>query len=114
MNGKFDGVEEIGPATVGVDTANRLVWRGPPEPHPASPTHAKHAPRRRVAINDEQGRMRRLYIVAYLVFGAVVASQHDYYGQLATVSQVVSALAATAFWPLLLLGANLHLSLGAL
>jgi hypothetical protein len=55
--------------------------------------------------------MRRLWIVAYAVFGVLVASQHDYYSQLSTVSQVVSAIAGTALWPLLLLGASLHLSL---
>ena len=55
--------------------------------------------------------MRRVWIIAYLVFGVLVASQHDYYGQLSTVSQVVSAIAATALWPVLLLGASLHLSL---
>lgn len=59
-------------------------------------------------------RMRRLSIVAYVVFGILVASQHDYYGQLTTVSQIVSAVAATGLWPLLLLGASLHLSLGPL
>jgi hypothetical protein len=58
-------------------------------------------------------RMSKLWIVAYVVFGVLVASQHDYYSHLTTVSQVVSALAATALWPLLLLGASLHLSLGA-
>lgn len=55
--------------------------------------------------------MRRVWIIAYVVLGVLVASQHDYYGQLSTVSRVVSAIAATALWPLLLLGASLHLSL---
>jgi hypothetical protein len=58
--------------------------------------------------------MRRLAPLAYVVFGIVVASQHDYYADLTTVSQVVSAVVATALWPLILLGANLHLSLGQL
>lgn len=60
------------------------------------------------------GPMRRVYIVAYVVFGVLVASQHDYYAQLTTVSQIVSAIAATALWPLLLVGASLHLTLGSL
>ncbi len=62
----------------------------------------------------ENGRMRNLALLAYVIFGVVVASQHDYYTHLATVSQVVSAVVATALWPLILLGANLHLSLGRL
>jgi len=57
--------------------------------------------------------MRRLAPIAYVVFGIVVASQHNYFVDLTTVSQVVSAVVATALWPLILLGANLHLSLGA-
>jgi hypothetical protein len=48
------------------------------------------------------------------VLGVIVASQHDYYTHLATVSQVVSAVVATALWPLILLGASLHLNLGQL
>ncbi len=57
--------------------------------------------------------MRSLASIAYVVIGVIVASQHDYYVHLTTVSQVVSAVAATALWPLILLGANLHLSLGS-
>jgi hypothetical protein len=56
--------------------------------------------------------MRSLSTVAYLLFGVLVASQHNYYSDLTIVSQVVSAVVATALWPLLLVGANLHLSLG--
>jgi hypothetical protein len=41
----------------------------------------------------------------------MVASQHDYYSDLATVSRVVSAVVATALWPLILFGASLHLNL---
>ncbi|MGO9899755.1 MAG: hypothetical protein ACLP0J_08700 [Solirubrobacteraceae bacterium] len=58
--------------------------------------------------------MRRLASLAYVVLGVLVASQHDYYIQLAAVSQVVSAVVATALWPLILLGASLHLNLGQL
>ena len=51
--------------------------------------------------------------IAYLVIGVIVASQHTYYyANLGSFSQVVSAVAATALWPLLvLLGADLHVSL---
>ena len=58
--------------------------------------------------------MRSLASLIYVVLGVLVASQHDYYTHLQTVSQVVSAVAATALWPLILLGASLHLNLGQL
>jgi hypothetical protein len=48
------------------------------------------------------------------VVGVIVASQNAYYADLTTVSQVVSAIVATALWPLILLGASLHLSLAHL
>lgn len=58
--------------------------------------------------------MPRLSSVVYLVIGVIVASQHSYYAHLATLARVLSAVVATALWPLILLGANLHLSLGHL
>jgi hypothetical protein len=42
------------------------------------------------------------------VVGVLVASQHDYHTHLGVVFQVVSAVVATALWPLILLGASLH------
>jgi hypothetical protein len=60
------------------------------------------------ANND---RVRNLASLAYVVFGVIIASQNAYYADLTTVSHVVSAVVATALWPLILLGANLHLSL---
>jgi hypothetical protein len=62
----------------------------------------------------EPERMPRLATIAYVVIGVIVASQHSYYAHLASLSQVLSAVVATALWPLVLLGANLHLSLGNL
>jgi hypothetical protein len=58
--------------------------------------------------------VRSLASIAYVVIGVIVASQHNYYAHFTTVSQVVSAVVATALWPLVLLGASLHLSLGNL
>ncbi len=55
--------------------------------------------------------MRRIASLVYLVLGVVIASQHHYYAHLDTLAQVASAVAATALWPLVLLGANLHLHL---
>jgi hypothetical protein len=58
--------------------------------------------------------MPRLATVAYVIIGVVVASQHSYYASLGSFSQVLSAVVATALWPLVLLGASLHLSLAHL
>jgi hypothetical protein len=58
--------------------------------------------------------VRSLASVAYVVLGVLVASEHNYYTHLATVAQVVSAVVATALWPLIVLGASLHLNLGQL
>ena len=62
------------------------------------------------APNNEH--VRKLAWIGYIVVGVLVASQHDYYAHLSAVSEVVSAVVATALWPLLLFGAGLHLSLG--
>ena len=56
---------------------------------------------------DEDERVRSLATIAYVVLGVLVASQHDYYAHLTTVSQVLSAVVATALWPLILFGASL-------
>ena len=69
---------------------------------------------RSVASLGENDPMRNLALLAYVILGVLVASQHDYYNHLATVSQVISGVVATALWPLIVLGANLHLSLGRL
>ena len=58
--------------------------------------------------------MPRLASIAYVVIGVLVASQHTYYADLGSLSQVLSAVVATALWPLVLLGADLHLSLANL
>jgi hypothetical protein len=52
--------------------------------------------------------------IAYVVIGVIVASQHGYYANLGSRSQVLSAVVATALWPVILLGANLHSSLANL
>jgi hypothetical protein len=52
--------------------------------------------------------------IAYVVIGVIVASQHGYYANLGSLSQVLSAVVATALWPVILLGANLHLRLANL
>jgi hypothetical protein len=47
--------------------------------------------------------------VVYLVIGIVVAARYDYFDQFETVRQVLSGLLAILFWPLLLLGIDLHI-----
>jgi hypothetical protein len=58
--------------------------------------------------------MPRLASVVYVVLGIIVAFQHSYYASLASLSRVLSGVVATALWPLVLLGANLDLSLAYL
>ena len=65
-------------------------------------------------MTGELDRMPRLAAIVYVVIGVIVASQHSYYAHLGSPSQVLSAVVATALWPLILLGANLHLSLANL
>jgi hypothetical protein len=62
----------------------------------------------------KNAQVRSLASLGYLVVGVIVASQNAYYADLTTVSQVVSAIVATALWPLILVGASLHLSLSHL
>jgi hypothetical protein len=47
--------------------------------------------------------------VVYVLIGAIVASQHDFFAHLTTIKLLLSALLAVALWPLILLGVNLHL-----
>jgi ABC-type anion transport system duplicated permease subunit len=48
--------------------------------------------------------------IVYLVIGVVVAVRYDYFETLETLRQVLSAFLAVIFWPLLLLGIDLHIS----
>jgi hypothetical protein len=80
----------------------------------AIPRLAERAHGRRAAAPGEPHRMPRLATIVYVVIGVIVASQHAYYAQLGSFSQVLSAVVATALWPLVLLGADLHLSLANL
>ncbi len=47
--------------------------------------------------------------LVYIVVGAIVAATHHYWAHLHTLKQIGSALLATVFWPLILLGINLHI-----
>jgi hypothetical protein len=55
------------------------------------------------------GMFRSLAGVIYLVIGVVVASTHHYLGHLHSLRSIASAVLAVVLWPIVLLGANLHL-----
>ncbi len=52
---------------------------------------------------------RKLFFLAYLAVGFVVAASKDYLVNLDTVNRVASAVLAIALWPLLFLGIDLHI-----
>lgn len=53
---------------------------------------------------------RRLIGLLYLALGVVVAASKDYFDNVDTVKQLLSALLAILLWPLLFLGIDLHVS----
>jgi hypothetical protein len=55
------------------------------------------------------GMFRSLTGVIYLVIGVVVASTHHYLRHLHSLRPIASAVLAVVLWPIVLLGANLHL-----
>jgi Mn2+/Fe2+ NRAMP family transporter len=55
------------------------------------------------------GRVAQLFIVAYLIVGALVANRHHYFAHLNTARQILSAALAVVAWPLILLGIDLHI-----
>jgi hypothetical protein len=48
--------------------------------------------------------------IVWVVIGLIVASSHAYFVHLDAVMPILSAILAVLLWPLVLLGANLHLS----
>jgi hypothetical protein len=55
------------------------------------------------------GMFRSLIGFTFLVIGVVVASSHHYLRHLDALRPVASAALAVVLWPIVLLGANLHL-----
>lgn len=49
-----------------------------------------------------------LLTTIYLIVGLVVAATHDYFVNVNTLKEIVSALLAVVLWPLLLIGIDLH------
>jgi len=44
----------------------------------------------------------------YLLVGVIVAATHNYFQNVDTIKEVVSAILAVVLWPLLFLGISLH------
>jgi hypothetical protein len=47
-------------------------------------------------------------LAIYLIAGGIVAASHHYWQNINTWKAILSAVLATVFWPLILLGINLH------
>jgi hypothetical protein len=54
------------------------------------------------------GRGPGLLTIIYLVVGAFVASDHNYFDNVDRIKQVAEAALAVVLWPLVLLGVNMH------
>lgn len=50
-----------------------------------------------------------LFLLVYIVIGAVVAASHHYFEHLNAVKPIASAALAVLLWPLILFGVSLHL-----
>jgi hypothetical protein len=50
--------------------------------------------------------------LVYLLVGVLIASNKDYFVNVNTLEEVISAILAVVLWPLLLLGVDLHLGNG--
>jgi hypothetical protein len=55
------------------------------------------------------GFMRSVLLLAFLIVGVLVAHTHHYLRHLHAVKPIASAVLAVVLWPIVLLGANLHL-----
>ena len=67
-----------------------------------------------LAVKQKKGTgMRRVSIggIIYLIIGVVVASNAGYTAGLSTLGGLLSLIIAILLWPLILLGANLHVAL---
>jgi hypothetical protein len=55
--------------------------------------------------------LRALFPVIYIIIGVVISINNGYFA-LGSISQILSFLLAVLLWPLIFIGANLHLNLG--
>jgi hypothetical protein len=56
-----------------------------------------------------RGLMRKVLLLIYLVVGLIVANSHHYFRHLDAFKPILSAVLAVLLWPIVLLGANLHI-----
>jgi hypothetical protein len=49
-----------------------------------------------------------LWPTIYVVVGIIVAATHNYFANVNTIQEIISAVLAVLLWPLLLLGISLH------
>ena len=55
------------------------------------------------------GFIRSALLLAFLIVGVLVAQSHHYFRDLHAVKPIASAVLAVVLWPIVVLGANLHL-----
>ena len=55
------------------------------------------------------GFIRSAVLIAFLIVGVLVAQSHHYFRHLHAVKPIASAVLAVVLWPIVVLGANLHL-----
>ena len=61
------------------------------------------------SLATEVAVIRLLVALIYLAVGIVVANDHNYLAHLNDTSQIISAVLAVVLWPVVLLGADLHI-----
>jgi hypothetical protein len=47
----------------------------------------------------------------YMIIGLYIANIHGYFATISTIGGLISAILAVLLWPLVFLGANLHLAI---
>jgi hypothetical protein len=57
----------------------------------------------------QEGGMKTVLGIVYLVIGIVVAASHHYFAHLGNIKGIAAAVLAILLWPLVLFGVNLHL-----
>ncbi len=59
-----------------------------------------------------QHPMRSIGAIVYVVIGVVVASTHNYLGNIDGLGDILNLLLAILLWPLILLGVDFNLQIG--
>jgi hypothetical protein len=61
-------------------------------------------PRTRSTVWPAPGLLTTIYIIV----GVVIAASHNYFQNVNTLKEIVSAILSVVLWPLLLIGISLH------